>query len=146
MKVGDKGFTIIELVIVIVVLGILASVALPKFFNMSADAKEAACKGALGGVRSAVSNFYAYKATPTGGGTASWPTLTELTTSGSVMEGTLPANPYSTNSTPANRYACIAGTTKGTPVTAGTTGAWCYKAATGEFWADTASGASEAGY
>lgn len=140
------GFTVVELVIVIVILGILASVALPKFFNMSADAKEAACKGALGGVRSAIANYYAYTATPTGGGTAAFPTIAQLTTSGTVVEGTIPVNPYSTAGTAAGKYAVIAGTTKGTPVTAGTTGAWAYKAATGEFWADTASGVSEAGF
>ena len=42
--------------------------------------------------------------------------------------------------------AVIVGVTKGTPVTAGTTGGWCYKPTTGEFWADTASGAGEAGF
>ena len=143
LRKAGRGFTLVELVIVIVVLGILASVAVPKFFNFSGDAKAAACKGALGGVRSAVANYYAYTATPTGGGTATWPTLAQLTTAGTVMEGVIPDNPYSTSAT---KNAVIAGTTKGTPVTSGTTGGWCYKASTGEFWADTASGASEAGF
>ena len=59
------------------------------------------------------------------------------------MAGDIPDNPYSTSAT---KNAVIVGVTKGTPVTLGTTGGWCYKAATGEFWADTASGASEAGF
>jgi MSHA pilin protein MshA len=138
-----KGFTLVELVIVIIVLGILAAVAVPKFLDFTTDAKQAACKGALGGVRSAVANYYAYTATPTGGGTASYPTLAQLITAGTVLQGDIPENPYSTGAT---KNAVIAGTTKGTPVTAGTTGGWCYKASTGEFWADTASGASEAGF
>jgi prepilin-type N-terminal cleavage/methylation domain-containing protein len=138
-----RGFTLVELVIVIVVLGILAAVAVPKFFNFSGDAKAAACKGALGGVRSAIANYYAYTATPAGGGVATWPTLAQLETAGTVMEGALPDNPYSTSAT---KNDAIAGATKGTPVTAGTTGGWCYKAATGEFWADTASGAGEANF
>jgi MSHA pilin protein MshA len=138
-----KGFTLVELVIVIVVLGILAAVAIPKFMDFTTDAKHAACKGALGGVRSAVANFYAFSATPAGGGTAAYPTLTQLTTAGTVLQGGIPDNPYSTS---AAKNAVIAGTTMGTPVTSGTTGGWCYKASTGEFWADTASGANEASF
>lgn len=139
----SSGFTLVELVIVIVVLGILSAVAVPKFFDFTTDAKEAACKGALGGVRSAVANYYAYTATPAGGGTPTWPSLVQLTTSNTVMAQGIPDNPYSTSAT---KNAVVAGTTMGTPVTSGTTGGWCYNATTGEFWADTASGASEAGF
>jgi len=137
------AFSLIELVIVIAILGILAAVAIPKFIDFSSDAKEAACRSSVGAVRSAVANYYAYKASPSGGGVAGWPTLAELTTAGTVVEGEFPPNPYSTGGSP---NAVIAGVTKGTPVTAGTTGGWCYKAATGEFWADTASGAGEAAW
>ena len=138
-----RAFTLIELVIVIVILGILSAVAIPKFFDFTTDAKEAACKGALGAVRSAIANHYAYSATPSGGGTPTWPTLAQLTTAGTVLEQDFPENPYSSGT---NKAAVVAGTTMGTPVTSGTTGAWCYKAATGEFWANTASGAGEAGF
>ena len=136
-----KGFTLVEMVIAIVILGILASVAIPKFYNLSSDAKSAACKSSLGTVRSSIAAYYAYTASPSGGASATWPTLTQLTDSSTVLETALPDNPYSTSGT---QNACIAGTTLGTPATAGTTGGWCYKAATGQFWADTASGASEA--
>lgn len=49
----QKGFTLIELIVVIVILGILAATALPKFADLSNDARYASLKGALGAVNSA---------------------------------------------------------------------------------------------
>lgn len=49
----QAGFTLIELVMVIVILGILAAVALPKFVNISGDARKATLAGADGAIRSA---------------------------------------------------------------------------------------------
>jgi MSHA pilin protein MshA len=53
MKNQQSGFTLIELIMVIVILGILAAFALPKFADLSGDARASSLNGALGAVRSA---------------------------------------------------------------------------------------------
>lgn len=49
----QKGFTLIELVVVIVILGLLAATALPRFVDLTGNAREASVAGVAGGLRSA---------------------------------------------------------------------------------------------
>lgn len=68
---NSKGFTLIELVMVIVILGVLAAIAIPKFADLSGEAKISAAKSGLGAIRSVVAIQYAQSATS---GTAAFPT------------------------------------------------------------------------
>jgi prepilin-type N-terminal cleavage/methylation domain-containing protein len=65
---NKKGFTLIELVMVIVILAILAAVAIPVFQNLRKEAKKATCAGNLGGIRSAVCIYYSNDAITGSGG------------------------------------------------------------------------------
>ena len=57
--INKKGFTLVELVMIIVILGILAIVAIPKYFDLQNDAKIAAEKGVVGGVRAGIHTYFA---------------------------------------------------------------------------------------
>ncbi|MFA6093554.1 MAG: prepilin-type N-terminal cleavage/methylation domain-containing protein [Elusimicrobiota bacterium] len=66
---AKRGFTLIELMIVVAIIGILAAIAIPKFADLVRKSNEGATKGNLGTIRSALSIYYG------------------------DMEGTYPSNP-----------------------------------------------------
>jgi prepilin-type N-terminal cleavage/methylation domain-containing protein len=97
MKKSNKGFTLIELMIVVAIIGILAAIAIPKFANLINKSKEGATKGALSSVRSALQVYY--------GDNEGWfpaDDLTVLTANGkyinSIPMAKLPTTPHADSS------------------------------------------------
>ncbi|MGZ5056263.1 MAG: type II secretion system protein, partial [Methylobacter sp.] len=81
----------IELVVVIVILGILAATALPKFVDLKSDAQTAAIQGVAGAVNSAFAvNYGAYAANTSKGVSVSGAAVAVNAVAGSIMVGGVP--------------------------------------------------------
>lgn len=89
MRKHNSGFTLIELITVIVILGALAVIALPRYIDLQDDAEEAATQGVAGSLAAASAiNFAAGLA-----GDAAAETVTDCSDIGPLLqEGTLPTN------------------------------------------------------
>ena len=110
MNMKQAGFTLIELVMVIVILGILAAIAVPKFVDLQSDARTAATQGVAGAVGSAFAvNYAAYAVAGTSKGVQISGTVAVNAAAGSVMQGGMPTGYTATAA--ASTVAC--GTTAG---------------------------------
>lgn len=87
----QKGFTLTELILIIVLLGILGVIAVPKYYDYKTKSNIAAVKGILGDMRTALILHQASLATIYD--TASYPTLAELQAGGLFTDGKVPADP-----------------------------------------------------
>ena len=121
-----SGFTLIELMAVVLILAILAGVALPKFYDYQVRAREAACKGVLGGVRSGIASFYADTAIQ--GSPLAYPTLAELIDRGVVMMEAIPDNPYTVaaDTLDADNVDAATKVESDTRIVVGGAGGWAY--------------------
>jgi general secretion pathway protein G len=129
-----KGFTLVEILIVVIILGILAAIVIPQFTNASQDARRSALASTVQSVRSQVELYKLQHGDTLPDLVTSWAPFTNTTTYGGTTFGpymqSAPENQLQSNSSAVkNGTAVAAGDTQGFVFDYGTAGN-----GTGKFW------------
>lgn len=129
----QKGFTLIELMIVVAIIGILAAVAIPKFSDMLEKAREGATKGNVGAIKSAITIYY-------GDQNGTWPTSIDPSSNSvfskylSIVPAVKVTHAFSGSTSTLSGTSSVLTSTTAAPTLSNTTDGWIYNTASGDIW------------
>lgn len=130
---GKSGFTLVELVIVILILGILAAVAAPKMFDTATNARTSATRHSLMVVRDAIQLYRAQNGALPGEAGTEADLKADLT---NMLSGQFPRSEIG------NTGDTVRVTTSGTALSASGAQSWAYDNVSGQFICNSAAGSS----
>lgn len=116
-----SGFSLVELVVVVLIMGILAAVAAPKLFDKMSDARESASKQSLAVIRGAIELYLAEE--------GSYPATLDTDLENNLIKGAFPTAEVTTPAS-STVVPVTSDPIKATDVTAA--GGWLYNSTTGE--------------
>ncbi|MBF0299906.1 MAG: type II secretion system protein [Oligoflexia bacterium] len=146
----QKGFTLVEILMVIVLISILAIVAVPQFMDFQFDAKKAKAKELGANLRNAIANAKAIAVLRCNKNTNLWPTLADIQDNNvktnfcdkitesekALIQAGLPQNPFNRKATVINSALSGATNYNSCADTSDAGTGWCYNTSTGEIWAN----------
>jgi len=144
----SSGFTLIEVLIVVVIMAVLAATIIPQFSSSASDAKTSAAKFNLQSLRSQIELYKLHHngalPTLTAGSLPQLTSATDANGNVGTAGASFPYGPYMVNGLPMNSFTnsnTVTATTASPPTAAsGSNGGWLYNTTTGQIYVDYAQG------